>query len=96
MTRISRTAGLAFAALAAATLGLSAAPAQAQESRNSGWHGGYYYGWNGGYYRSPPVVYGSPYRYRYYAPPRYYPPPRAYYPPPVVYGPGVSFGFTIR
>ena len=92
MTSINRVAGLALGALAAVTLGLAAAPAQAQEYRG----GSYYYGWNGGYYRSPPVVYGSPYRQRYYAPPRYYPPPRAYYPPPVVYGPGVTFGFTIR
>ena len=37
-------------------------------------------GWSGGYYTAPPVVYGSPYGYRYgYG-----------YPPPVVYGPSVG------
>ena len=39
----------------------------------------------------PSIIYGSPYRQRYYGSP-YYEPPR-YYPPPVVYGPGLNFNF---
>jgi hypothetical protein len=57
-------------------LGVSAVPASARWDHDNG-YGGYNRGWSGGYYRSPPVVYGSPYRY-------------GYYPPPVVYGPGIG------
>lgn len=85
---------LACLALGAALLGMAGAagPAQAQEYRN-GWRGPYN-GWFGGYRYRPPVVYGSPYRHRYYVAPPYYAP--RYYPPPVIYSPGVTFGFTIR
>jgi len=86
----SAKVALGVAIAAAAAVVASAGPAQAQWDRNRG----HYYNWNGGYYRSPPIVYGSPYRQRYYVAPRYYPP--RYYPPPVVYGPGVTFNFRIR
>jgi hypothetical protein len=68
-------AGLAVSALLA--LGTFATPA------NADWDGNHsHHNWNGGYYHSPPVVYGSPYRNRYYGSP--------YYAPPVVYGPGIG------
>jgi hypothetical protein len=101
MTRERRTtgtlSGLALGAAVAGIIGIGAiAPsgAQAQEHRN--WHRNWNHGhgWFGGYYRRPPIVYGSPYRQRYYVGPRYYAP--RYYPPPVVYGPGLSFSFRFR
>ena len=61
-------------------LGLSPASASAQERYPDR---GYRHHWSGGYYRAPPVVYGSPYRGRYYGEP-------TIIPPPVVYGPGIG------
>jgi hypothetical protein len=59
------------AAIAAALLAVSVAPASARwDHEQHGWH----HGWSGGYYNSPPVVYGSPYAYGYYPPPVYYGP----------------------
>ncbi len=92
MTRKPILASLALGAALLGALG-GAAPAQAQEHRDH-WRNRPYNGWFGGYRHRPPVVYGSPYRNRYYVAPRYYAP--RYYPPPVVYSPGVTFGFTIR
>lgn len=71
-------AGLAIAALLA--LGTFAGSAGAAEQRVV--HRVVHPAWHGGYYRAPPVVYGSPYRSRYYG--------RPYYAPPVVYGPGIG------
>jgi hypothetical protein len=88
--RRPKSALLLLGIAAAAVMATFVGPAQAQGYRRPG----YYHGWNGGYYRSPPIVYGSPYRGRYYAAPRYYPP--RYYPPPVVYGPGLNFNLRIR
>lgn len=71
-------AGLAITALLA--LGTSAGPANARP---------YNHYYSGGYYRAPPVVYGSPYRGRYYGSP-YYGGSPYYYAPPVIYGPGIG------
>lgn len=92
--------GLAVAGLAlvaSAALAGGAAPAQAQHHDNDRWHHDndrWHHSWGRGYYRPPPVVYGSPYRQRYYVAPRYA--PRYYQPPPLVYGPGVSLNFRFR
>jgi hypothetical protein len=82
--------GLMLAALL--TLGTFAGAASAQGRGYDDRYGHHH--WNGGYYRAPPIIYGSPYRQRYYGSP-YYDPPR-YYPPPVVYGPGLNFNFQGR
>jgi hypothetical protein len=75
---LSAKLAVGLAVSAVLTLGVFAAPANAQYRH---YYNGHYY--NGGYYRAPPVVYGSPYGGGYYGNPYYYP-------PPVVYGPGIG------
>ncbi len=78
-------AGLAISALLA--VGSFAAPANAASADQQNLPYGY-----GRYYAAPPVAYGSPYAYGYYAPPYgYYGQPYGYYgwpyyAPPVFYG----------
>ncbi len=91
MTRIidakskSLAAGLAISALLA--VGTFAAPASAASYDQQNLPYGY-----GGYYPAPPVAYGAPYGYGYYAPPYgYYGRPYGYYARPY-YGPPVFYG----
>jgi hypothetical protein len=81
-------AGLAISALLA--VGTFATSADARDADQQNLPSGY-----GGYYPAPPVVYGWPYGYGYYAPPYVYY-GRPYYAPPVVYYRGTgSRGVTV-
>jgi hypothetical protein len=80
-------AGLAISALLA--VGTFAAPANAASADQQNLPYGY-----SGYYPAPPVAYGSPYGYGYYAQPQpygYYGQPSGYYGQPY-YAPRVFYG----